>query len=1163
MLLSFGLFAGVSIGKVYADSLDWCNHWATSPIKYCVGVFHGGTYQYGGGHSTYLIPHSGDEPSVPKDLNSISEFETFINNLLAAGGQQRMAGSMVINTMLGEGDTVGSATLRTANGAEYNKWKQVVEQFSSTGSAVPGYNVDWQYRYNAYNHPNSAFSNDLQDVVWHWNVDPSETNEHMIRFTWPKADGGTGVFMMDRNCGNLAGDWVPLTTHPIWGTMHANGSKSGPDSNPNDTNSNPVLKIKVTDENNRTTTTTVNPGDTPATVPIGAQLTWVHNFWDSGRLNDGTPAKAQTDNITLKAMWTGDKSNAWQSVKKTFIYGGPNNNNKVLNDTYSVKKADAGKKLCQYSYVSEQSTFNSNPINDSAPLPRNLACVIVEGTPPPGSGVTVDSDITDPSQAEIGTPGTIKGLLTVDDSDNFPTSDNWGYNNLAAQGTMSRTTAHEYGNNYSVGRLNGQPSYRYTYSCNTGDPAASPSIGNQTYSPPNCTHSYSATCVLGGTLAGNKCTWSWDQTSTTVGGATAPLGSGGGCAYLNNAGADPTYSKTGTGDSAYCKQGTRTTWSGCGTTGTAGPNHTCSSSYNATCTSGDGSPNTSGICTHTYIASYGVDYWYLCSDGVHQSSNWNQAPSCAGLWSCVPGVNQDDAARSNLLSGTHWGDYSYNQPTCNTWQCPYTAQNVFGTSPYVSGSTSVLASTGQPSNTNCEYRCAVSGNGTGHLPWVPTGDYSAVQKSITGNVSAPPCYQPPQFSVTCTMTTSGINYTVTNVTNQTIAITGLLDSTPCGSASGTSNTVSGQFCASMKPSLAAGWGVASYASGTIDGGFAVPGTVNGTAPTTANNPYRLVSFVPSVAGPSCDTFYAAAYFKVYNGDVATGTASNAGGACDANGAAKISAFGNSNGTGAGMQYSASATGVLSGLVSGAFNNYAANNPSSPNHYGPGSLTFATSPAGNFSAPGCLDVNQVSVTDQGDVTINGSTITHPDGSTTALDFSGGKVVTLRVDGSVDITGNISFGSYNASDINGIPGLQIIASNDIKIEPNVTEVDGLFVAGGTISDCPGNDTSFDPNSTDNECSNQLVINGAFMANTIHLQRDYGSRVCSQANELTLPNQYVARTYGATSTGDIQCDTSTGANNAAEIFNFTPEQWIRGAGAAVTNNDYDAISNMPPIL
>ena len=138
-------------------------------------------------------------------------------------------------------------------------------------------------------------------------------------------------------------------------------------------------------------------------------------------------------------------------------------------------------------------------------------------------------------------------------------------------------------------------------------------------------------------------------------------------------------------------------------------------------------------------------------------------------------------------------------------------------------------------------------------------------------------------------------------------------------------------------------------------------------------------------------------------------------------------------------------------------------------------------------------------------------------------------TIYVNGDVHIKGNqLSYSTTGWYSLKDIPSLRIVATGDIYIDPSITSLDGTYIAQGNIYDCAtptpaktyGGPTCY---------SNNLTVNGSFMANAIYLQRTGG-------------------------------DTNT-TGTAAETFNYGPEDWLAPAGNK--RGTLTKLVSLPPVL
>jgi hypothetical protein len=119
--------------------------------------------------------------------------------------------------------------------------------------------------------------------------------------------------------------------------------------------------------------------------------------------------------------------------------------------------------------------------------------------------------------------------------------------------------------------------------------------------------------------------------------------------------------------------------------------------------------------------------------------------------------------------------------------------------------------------------------------------------------------------------------------------------------------------------------------------------------------------------------------------------------------------------------------------------------------------------------------------------------------------------IVVDGDVTITGNIVTATTGITGVDDIPAfVLIVRGGNIIIADGVTRLDGLYYAipsvgtGGEIFTCQSAN-----------CSQQLVINGAFVAQNVEFRRTFGA----VSNPGNCPVPF-----------DAGC-------NAAELFRFNP--------------------------
>lgn len=172
----------------------------------------------------------------------------------------------------------------------------------------------------------------------------------------------------------------------------------------------------------------------------------------------------------------------------------------------------------------------------------------------------------------------------------------------------------------------------------------------------------------------------------------------------------------------------------------------------------------------------------------------------------------------------------------------------------------------------------------------------------------------------------------------------------------------------------------------------------------------------------------------------------------------------------------------------------------------------------------------------------------------------KKITIRAkdNGSLYIYENITNkGPQNPFSDSTTPVVLLIADNDIYIHKDVTRIDAILIAGGTIYTCAnGINEEVARNNWDDEgigCRTKLTVNGALGASDIRFARSIGTRLLGQS----LENSSLA------GKGNMFASTG-GLNQAAEVINFpgylyfaTPE--LNDMGKA----GFQAMFNAAPLL
>ncbi len=324
---------------------------------------------------------------------------------------------------------------------------------------------------------------------------------------------------------------------------------------------------------------------------------------------------------------------------------------------------------------------------------------------------------------------------------------------------------------------------------------------------------------------------------------------------------------------------------------------------------------------------------------------------------------------------------------------------------------------------------------------------------------------------------------------------------------------------------------------------------------------------PQQSPPTCSGTFTVAnqpYVSVIGGDVLAGSGIEP--TCNSNASAFISTWNNNDfsgmdalgfNAGAGTEYAAEAMSTIDGFAtdqspaSGPAGNtltFANSGSIPPNTDFPSGGSFGTVPCSydyygqNSSiANGSIGPyygNLSSYGSPGEYQLLGTQ------TYSATNLYSGQQLILYIQGDVYLTGNITYPTGGPSP-NKMTSLHMIVQGNIYIAPNVTELDGVYVAeqnpstgqGGTIYTCSF-DGSFPGTST---CDSQLSVGsqstgvgGSFVANTIKFWRTYGT----MASGSTVPH------------------------SPAEVFYYTPYLWLSRPVTPMANT-YDAVSNLPPVL
>lgn len=204
--------------------------------------------------------------------------------------------------------------------------------------------------------------------------------------------------------------------------------------------------------------------------------------------------------------------------------------------------------------------------------------------------------------------------------------------------------------------------------------------------------------------------------------------------------------------------------------------------------------------------------------------------------------------------------------------------------------------------------------------------------------------------------------------------------------------------------------------------------------------------------------------------------------------------------------------------------------------------------------------------------NGTTNYTVDGFSGAADgIDNGNDVAIYVDGDVYIQNDIRFKNTSWSSTDQIPSFYLIVKGNIYISKNVHQLDGVYVAepngdsDGTINTCANNFSRYSNAELFNNCSSQLVVNGAFIAQNVELNRTYASLRNSIGGEYPLTGAPAACLTQGDKGSSVR--SATNYDCAAEVFNFSPEAYLAPPGIPATSDPnsgrFDYITSLSPVL
>jgi hypothetical protein len=166
--------------------------------------------------------------------------------------------------------------------------------------------------------------------------------------------------------------------------------------------------------------------------------------------------------------------------------------------------------------------------------------------------------------------------------------------------------------------------------------------------------------------------------------------------------------------------------------------------------------------------------------------------------------------------------------------------------------------------------------------------------------------------------------------------------------------------------------------------------------------------------------------------------------------------------------------------------------------------------------------------------------------------------------IDSPGITFANGWSVYPTNNVPALYVIAKGNIYIHPNVTRIDGVYVAQpgaspGIIYTCANHAPPYTSGELAGTCLNrQLTINGAFVAQGVRLQRAFSSL------------RHGVPTTESPISAAHPCDVQNGVYTnpqpvcGAEVFNVDPVIYLAYPPMAPdTNKRYDAITSASPVL
>ncbi len=240
--------------------------------------------------------------------------------------------------------------------------------------------------------------------------------------------------------------------------------------------------------------------------------------------------------------------------------------------------------------------------------------------------------------------------------------------------------------------------------------------------------------------------------------------------------------------------------------------------------------------------------------------------------------------------------------------------------------------------------------------------------------------------------------------------------------------------------------------------------------------------------------------------------------------------------------------MLQDALSGQFNNRIFANVGSLGNFGTTLCAYSFPNPTSYSGPPVSSIGS---------SLSGAYRLLPQPSGLSVGNFTGKAA-LYANGDVRISGNIAY-SPNPVTIDNLPSLVLVVhGGNIYIDPDVTQIDGTFVAvpaggsGGKIFTCSNNSWPASPPSSGQltppggNCSQRsLTVNGALIAQRVNFLRTHGSLRGGSPSETFTSNNPAA--------------------NAAEIIRFSPEVYMADSAVPAydTIDTFQSILGLPPSL